>query len=91
MTKAQELKLFCNKFNLEFPEFQVKKTDNGVYNCDIVWYGEYILKNNQFTSENDTVTSSLLYLAEWLDIDKNFVYLCMLDKYEKNKNDMKLT
>jgi len=92
MIKSQELKLFCIKHDLDFPDFEVKKTESGIYSCDITWYGEYILVNNQFTTENDAITSSLLYLGEWLDVDKNFIYLCMLDKFEKSKKDeMKLT
>jgi len=81
MTKAQDLKSFCDSFNFEFPDFILKKDVNGVYICNVVWYGENILMCNQFSNENDTILSCLLCISEWLECDKNFIYLAMLDKH----------
>lgn len=79
MSKVTELKLFCDKFNLEFPDIV---SFSGKYT--ITWCAEVVLTGtvpmNIIHSKNDTIAFILTQLSNWLDSDINLLHLIYLDK-----------
>jgi hypothetical protein len=79
MSKVGELKLFCDKFNLEFPDivfFSGKFT--------VTWCAKVILTgmipNSIINSKNAIIIYILNELSRWLDSEVNFLELIYLDK-----------
>ena len=83
MLKTQELKLFCDKFNLEFPDINIDYQDT-YYVYKVSWYNEIIISGNApvylNNMKNDLVIYVISELSKWLQDECNFLSLLNLNK-----------
>lgn len=71
---SQELKLFCDKFNLDFPSFSFVTEDEKII-CKCNWYNVFTISGDKFYSPSEAVTSCLIALSNWVEKDQNFINL----------------
>lgn len=74
ITASQALKLFCDKFEIDFPEFYILEEENEVI-CECKWYKIFSIKGERRTSREEAVTSCLINLSEWVEKNTNFLNL----------------
>lgn len=76
---SKELKLFCDKFNIDFPTFKIIEQDFSVI-CSITWYNDINIIGEKFIDREKAILSALSKLSEWLKYEENFIYLLMKQK-----------
>lgn len=72
------LKEFTVKYKLQYPHFGLS-IDSFKHKCVITWYG-LVFPSHYADDENSVIVSSIKALLAWLEIEKNFVHICLLDK-----------
>lgn len=79
MSISQELQLFCIKYNLEFPDFEIISIDCH-FICNIRWYKNLIITTHLYNTQELCLNSALLELDNWLKSNFNFINLMLLRK-----------
>lgn len=77
---SKELKIFCDKFKLDFPEFKLVYLNSTIMKYNVVWYNQYILCGIQGENRQEVLLSAINLLSQWLDSDINFIDLLTLQK-----------
>lgn len=90
MSMIKDLRLSCIKYDLEFPDFIFTAQNHNIVYCSVYWYGEGIVSSyGNMADEKLVLENALKNLNMWLEDDRNFIYLCHLDK-KRRTTDMKL-
>lgn len=79
MSLSGQLKLYCDKFKLDFPEFKLENVNLKV-KCHIIWYNQHIVSGDEVLDYNTAIISAINKLSEWVNSDENFINLLMLQK-----------
>lgn len=80
MSKSQELKIFCDKFSLIFPKFNIlqQQHDNVIFFiCNISWYDDNII-TCEANNKEMSIINAISQLSIWLEFEENFIYLITL-------------
>lgn len=84
MSNVKNLRLMCVNCNLEFPDFIFSFENEKNISYSVFWYNQKIVSHSGDISEEHVILQNVLnMLNQWLDYDKNFIYLCELDKKSK--------
>lgn len=74
MLKSQELKLFCDKYSLEFPEFIITTSYSGI-TCTIEWYNNIKIHGKCMNTSELAIISAIGELSIWINSEENFILL----------------
>jgi len=86
MSQTQKLKLFCDRYKLDFPSFEFYNLENGI-GCKIFWYGEEICISNIFLDKDSCIVDALINLDNWTNKEENFLKIVLNDivKYSRGR------
>lgn len=74
MLKSQELKLFCDKYSLEFPDFTISQSYSGI-TCSIEWYNNIKINGKSHLTKEGAIISAITELSNWINSEENFISL----------------
>lgn len=82
---SKELKLFCDKYQLQFPTFNIEPIhlglfSNVMYMCNIKWYNTIIIVTHLHNTLEDMIQEAMVLLNNWLESDLNFISLVQLSQ-----------
>lgn len=85
MSNSQQLKLFCDRYCLDFPDFNIAVSNyqlsyNKGFICSIIWYNQLTFSGQISNSKESSIISALNILSNWISLEENFITLMQLKK-----------